>query len=74
MESYAGGPVLPMGMIAPAQHLPRRERQRGYALLMALAANRGIAVSVSALSNPDFATGAARRHPIVKQRRFDCAV
>jgi DNA repair photolyase len=74
LESYAEGRVLPMGPLAPAQHLPRRERQRGYALLMALAANRGIRVSVSALSNPDFGGTLPRRHEVGRQQRFDRAV
>lgn len=54
IESFASGPILPMGRIAAARHLPRADRQRGYAKLMALAAERGIKVSVSGLTNPDF--------------------
>jgi DNA repair photolyase len=54
LEAYTRGPVLPMGSIAAARHLPRAYRQQGYALLMALAASRGITVSVSGLTNPDF--------------------
>jgi DNA repair photolyase len=54
MEAFQGGPVLAMGSIAPAQHLPRHYRQNGYALLMSLASQRGITTSVSGLTNPDF--------------------
>jgi DNA repair photolyase len=54
IDAYAYGPTLAMGSIAPAKHLPQAQRQRGYALLMALAASRGITVSVSGLTNPDF--------------------
>ena len=54
LTEYANGPVLPMGTIAPARHLPRSYRQRGYALLMALAAARGMTVSICGLTNPDF--------------------
>lgn len=54
LDRYAEGPILPMGRIAAARHLPRSDRQRGYALLMALAAERDMTVHVSALTNPDF--------------------
>jgi DNA repair photolyase len=54
LDRYAEGPILPMGRIAAARHLPRSERQRGYALLMALAAERDMTVHISALTNPDF--------------------
>lgn len=66
VESFAQGPILPMGRIAAARHLPRADRQRGYARLMALAAERGIKVSVSGLTNPDFR---APRERIVHERR-----
>jgi len=61
IDAYETGPVLPMGTLAPAQHLPQRERQRGYGLLMTLAASRGIRVSISALSNPDFSSPSTGR-------------
>lgn len=54
LNAYRNGPVLAMGGIAPAQHLPRSYRQRGYALLAALASQRGINMSVCGLTNPDF--------------------
>ncbi|MCS6975612.1 MAG: hypothetical protein NZM31_01210 [Gemmatales bacterium] len=54
LDRYVDGPILPMGRIAAARHLPRGDRQRGYALLMALAAERDMTVHVSALTNPDF--------------------
>lgn len=56
LQAFEQGPILPMGRIAAARHLPRSDRQRGYALLMALAAERDMAVHVSALTNPDFST------------------
>lgn len=53
-EAYTDGPLLaPVGQ-GSARFLPRSRRQRGYAHLMALAAEHGIAVSISRLSNPDF--------------------
>lgn len=54
IERYANGPVLSMGRIAAARHLPRADRQAGYALLMTLAARYGMQVRVSGLTNPDF--------------------
>jgi hypothetical protein len=54
LEAFDGGPVLPVGQGATARLLPKIRRQRGYATLMALAAGRGVKVSVSSLTNPDF--------------------
>jgi DNA repair photolyase len=54
VSAFAGGPVLEAGPIAPARYLPKATRQRGYATLMALAAEAGLTVSVSGLTNPDF--------------------
>jgi DNA repair photolyase len=56
LAPYQDGPILPMQRIAAARHLPRAHRQRGYALLMSLAAERGLSVQVSRLTNPDFNT------------------
>jgi DNA repair photolyase len=58
LDAYAEGPILQTGSNTPARFLPKTRRQRGYAALMALAAERGITVSVSALANPDFRTAA----------------
>ncbi len=55
LGAYARGPVLTGPGLAAARYLPRARRQRGYATLMALAAEHGIKVSVSGLTNPDFA-------------------
>jgi DNA repair photolyase len=66
LQGYAQGPILPMGRIAAARHLPRADRQRGYARLMALAAERGITVSVCGLTNPDFTP--PRERPIRHER------
>ncbi len=54
LERYAEGPVQPLGTAAPAQLLPRHDRQRGYARLTALASERGMTVSLSRVTNPDF--------------------
>lgn len=54
LGSYADGPVLTAPGLAAARFLPRSRRQRGYALLMSLAAVHGIRVSICGLSNPDF--------------------
>ena len=53
-DSFAGGPILSAGTIAPARYLPKSRRQRGYAALMALAAAHGITVSICGTTNPDF--------------------
>ena len=71
LDAYRNGPVLAMGGIAPARHLPRIYRQRGYALLAALASKRGITISVCGLTNPDFRPArpppALRREPTYRQ-------
>ncbi len=54
LARYDEGPLLPLGNTAPAKLLPRSDRQRGYALLTALAAARGMNVSLSRVTNPDF--------------------
>ena len=56
-----------------ARHLPRRERDRGYARLLTLAAQRGIQMSVWALSNPDFPTsGTGRPARAWRQQELAC--
>lgn len=54
VAAYAGGPTLESAPVAPARYLPKPRRQRGYSMLMALAAERGITARVSGLTNPDF--------------------
>jgi len=54
LDAYSRGPILSAGTIAPARCLPKWTRQRGYATLMALAAEHGITVSVCDTTNPDF--------------------
>jgi DNA repair photolyase len=54
LDEFRDGPVLSAGAIAPARYLPKVRRQRGYAALMALAADHGITVSVSKATNSDF--------------------
>jgi DNA repair photolyase len=53
--AFEGGPILIAPGLLAAQYLPRARRQRGYALLMTLAAEHNISVSVSSFTNPDFA-------------------
>jgi DNA repair photolyase len=53
-EAYVDGPLLSANGLAPARYLPLARRQRGYAALMVLAAEMGIAVRISATTNPDF--------------------
>jgi DNA repair photolyase len=54
LEAFSGGPILAAGGIAAARYLPKSRRQRGYAALMALAAEYGMTVSVCGATNPDF--------------------
>lgn len=54
LDAYARGPRLRSGG-QTAHFLPKIRRERGYAALMALAANAGITVRLNAMSNPDFA-------------------
>lgn len=72
LDAFAGARVLRGGRMAPASFLPKAQRQRRYAALMALAAGFGIAVRVSGLTNPDFgpAAGAAPSGP--RQRLLPC--
>lgn len=56
LGAYEEGPILASGPIVAARYLPKNRRQRGYANLMALAARVGITVSVSGITNPDFAS------------------
>jgi DNA repair photolyase len=64
---YAKGPVLAQDSIRAARYLPRTDRQRGYAALMALAAGQGITVTINGLTNPDF-SGATRQPDPVRRR------
>lgn len=54
LNAFKGGPLLTAPGLAAARYLPRGRRQRGYATLMALAANHGLSVTISSLTNPDF--------------------
>ena len=56
LSAYDDGPMLRDGNQA-SQFLHKSKRQRGYALLMSLAANFGIAVRLNRLDNPDFQPG-----------------
>jgi len=55
LNAFRGGPILTAPGLAAARYLPRSRRQRGYASLMALASNHGLTVTISSLTNPDFA-------------------
>jgi DNA repair photolyase len=55
VDAFAGGPMLAGDGIAPARYLPKARRQRAYAMIVSLASRLGMRVSISALSNPDFA-------------------
>jgi DNA repair photolyase len=59
LEAYARGPLLEANGLSLARYLPKARRQRGYAALMALAADHGITVSVCGTTNPDFAPARA---------------
>jgi DNA repair photolyase len=61
LDPYADGPMLRAGRGSQLRYLPKVQRQRGYACLMALAAPLGITATVSAASNPDFARPAPDR-------------
>lgn len=55
LAAFERGPVLTPPGLKAARFLPRSRRQRGYATLMALASRHGLGVTVSSLTNPDFA-------------------
>jgi DNA repair photolyase len=73
LAAYDDGPMLRDGHQV-SQFLHKSKRQRGYALLMSLAANFGIAVRLNSLDNPDFqpAHPLARSSPLAVslQQRF----
>ncbi|MFL5244870.1 MAG: SPL family radical SAM protein [Gemmataceae bacterium] len=54
VKAYYSGSWLRAPGMASARYLSRRQRQRGYASLMALGSKLGITVSVSGVLNPDF--------------------
>ena len=58
MDAFVEGPVV-RERGDEMRLLPKAFRQRGYALMMSLAAERGLTVRMSSISNPDF-----RRPPI----------
>jgi DNA repair photolyase len=67
LDCFTGGPVLQTESIAPARYLSKARRQRGYAVLMALASELGITVGVSGVTNPDF-RAPMKSEPRSKQR------
>ena len=54
--AFADGPLLSAPGLSAARYLPRARRQRGYGMLISLAALHGITVSFSGSTNPDFGT------------------
>jgi DNA repair photolyase len=66
-SAYARGPILRSDYLAAARYLPKRQRERCYASLMAMGAPYGISVRVSGLTNPDFATS-SRASTTTRQR------
>jgi DNA repair photolyase len=61
LSAYADGPMLrDGGQISKFLH--KSKRQRGYALLMSLAANFGISVRVNGIDNPDFQPARSTQH------------
>lgn len=68
LSAFRTGPILTAPGLAGARYLPRIRRQRGYATLMALAANHGISVTISRLTNPDFNT--PRQEPTEERPRL----
>jgi DNA repair photolyase len=54
--AFADGPVLSAPGLSAARYLPRSRRQRGYGMLISLAALHGITVSFCGSTNPDFGT------------------
>lgn len=59
LSAFDGGPMLIAPGMAAARYLPKVRRQHGYAMIMALAAELEMRVTVNATTNPDFA--ASRR-------------
>jgi DNA repair photolyase len=70
LDAFSGGPLLPAGRRHYVRYLPKVQRQRGYALLITLAASLGINVSISAASNPDFARPASGASIVQPRLRF----
>lgn len=69
LSAFVKGPMMVRKGSEPTRYLPKNVRQKKYAMITALAANYGMKVSVSTLSNPDF----ARATPVVlppTQRRL----
>ncbi len=70
LGAFAGGPVLTAPGLAAARYLPRARRQRGYGMLMSLAAGYGLTVSVCGLTNPDFAGPRPSTPPAPRYRQL----
>ena len=69
LEEFHHGPILTSGHIAAARYLPKVRRQHGYAALIALAAERGMTVSVSSTTNPDFVPPKRVPQPLAYRQR-----
>jgi DNA repair photolyase len=66
--AFANGPLLSAPGLSAARYLPRARRQRGYGMLISLAARHGITVSFSGSTNPDFGTPQPQPGPVSVQR------
>lgn len=66
--AFAGGPVLTAPGLAAARYLPRVRRQRGYGMLLSLAAGHGMTVSVCGMTNPDFSAPRPPATPAPRNR------
>jgi DNA repair photolyase len=69
LGAYANGFIRREGTTL-VRYLAKGRRQQGYARLMALAAEFGIAVKVSAASNPDFTRAAPKATPVQPSLKF----
>lgn len=70
LDAFADGCTMKIGRGAPAWSLAKPYRQRGYARLISLAAEVGIAIRINALTNPDFCAPAAGDQNAVPRQRL----
>jgi DNA repair photolyase len=70
LDEFADGSTLTVPGLLPARYLARSRRQRGYGMLISLAAAQGITVSLCSQTNPDFGAGRPAAPPIDRARLF----
>jgi DNA repair photolyase len=68
--AFADGPVLTAPGLAAARYLSRARRQRGYGMLISLAAGHGLTVSFCGMTNPDFGPPRQASAPLPPPRSF----